>query len=177
MITRASGAFKLAPMSWDLAVMTAALLPLPILVGLSAGSVPHGRVPWPIEVAVHGTGYFLVVLYLWIWLWFRPTRFVVLPHAVEIVWPLRHRWLPRNEITAVRILDRRELKERVGRSLRVGAGGLWGGFGWLSTQKRGRVRMYISRTDRFVWIERGTGQPWLITPEEPEEFVRAMTAK
>jgi hypothetical protein len=34
--------------------------------------------------------------------------------------------------------------------------------------------MYISRTDRFVWIERGDERPWLITPEEPEAFVRAL---
>jgi hypothetical protein len=34
--------------------------------------------------------------------------------------------------------------------------------------------MYISRIDRFVWIERVGGRPWLITPDEPEAFVRAV---
>jgi hypothetical protein len=38
--------------------------------------------------------------------------------------------------------------------MRVGAGGLWGGF---------------------VWIERGAGRPWVITPEEPQAFVRALS--
>ena len=36
--------------------------------------------------------------------------------------------------------------------------------------------MYISRTDDFVWIERGAERPWLITPERPEEFVDALGA-
>jgi hypothetical protein len=58
---------------------------------------------------------------------------------------------------------------------RVGAGGLWGGFGWLWTEKRGIVQMYVSRTDRFVWIERGAERPWLISPENPEAFVRLLT--
>jgi hypothetical protein len=26
-----------------------------------------------------------------------------------------------------------------------------------------------------VWIERAGGKPWLLTPEEPEEFVRALS--
>ena len=55
------------------------------------------------------------------------------------------------------------------------AGGLGGGFGWLWTQKRGVVRMYISRTDGLVWIERRSERPWLVTPEKPEAFVRALT--
>jgi hypothetical protein len=52
---------------------------------------------------------------------------------------------------------------------------MWGGFGWLWTRKRGIVQMYISRTDRFVWIERAGERPWLITPERPEEFVAALS--
>jgi hypothetical protein len=36
--------------------------------------------------------------------------------------------------------------------------------------------MYISRTDGFVWIERVSGRPWLITPEQPEAFVRALSS-
>jgi hypothetical protein len=34
--------------------------------------------------------------------------------------------------------------------------------------------MYVSRTDGLVWIERAGGRPWLVTPEEPEAFVRAL---
>jgi hypothetical protein len=118
--------------------------------------------------------YFLVAIYAWVWLRFRPSRFVVLPDALEIEWPLKYRRIARNEITAVRLVDPAELWRDIGWGMRVGAGGLWGGFGWLWTKRRGIVQMYISRTDRFVWIERRGLRPWLITPEDPETFVRAV---
>jgi hypothetical protein len=34
--------------------------------------------------------------------------------------------------------------------------------------------MYISRIDRFIWIEHMDSRPWLITPDRPEAFVRAL---
>jgi hypothetical protein len=76
----------------------------------------------------------------------------------------------------VRLIDRDELRRQVGWGMRVGAGGLWGGFGWLWTTRRGIVQMYVSRLDRFVWIERGGERPWLITPDRPEMFVAALGA-
>ena len=75
----------------------------------------------------------------------------------------------------MRQVDRQELRRDVGWGMRVGAGGLWGGFGWLWTSRRGIVQMYVSRLARFVWIERGKERPWLITPERAEEFVAALT--
>jgi hypothetical protein len=77
----------------------------------------------------------------------------------------------------VRLIDRDELRREVGWGMRVGAGGLWGGFGWLWTTRRGIVQMYVSRLDRFVWIERGSERPWLITPDRPESFVAALSAR
>jgi hypothetical protein len=119
---------------------------------------------------------FLVAIYAWIVLWFRPTLFVVGPREVEIVWPLRRRAIARDDIVAARLTDKHALRDEVGRAMRVGAGGLFGGFGWLWTEKRGMVRMYISRTDGFVWIECRSGRPWLITPERPDAFVRALSS-
>src|SRR5690349_16485931 len=118
----------------------------------------------------------LVLIYVWIALWFRPTCFVVQPRTLDIVWPLRQRQIPRDDIAAVRLMDKHELEREVGRSMRVGAGGFGGGFGWLWTEKRGVVRMYISRTDGLVWIERRRDRPWLITPERPDTFVRALSS-
>jgi hypothetical protein len=77
----------------------------------------------------------------------------------------------------VRVLNGSELKREIGWGLRVGAGGLWGSFGWLWTKRRGIVQMYISRTDRFVWIERVGGRPWLITPEQLESFARNLSSR
>jgi hypothetical protein len=116
----------------------------------------------------------LILTYAWVWTRFRPTAFVVHPRTLEVIWPLKRRQVSREEITAVRLVGRDELRRQVGWGMRVGAGGLWGGFGWLWTSRRGIVQMYVSRLDGFVWIERGGERPWLITPERPEAFVRAL---
>jgi hypothetical protein len=120
--------------------------------------------------------FFVAAVYAWVWMRFRPTRFVVTSDEVEIVWPLKRRVLRRSEITGVRAMDGAELRKEIGWGMRVGAGGLWGGFGWLWTGRRGIAQMYVSRTSDFVWIERGRERPWLITPERPEEFVRALAS-
>jgi len=67
------------------------------------------------------------------------------------------------------------MQKEIGSSLRIGAGGLWGGFGWLWTQRRGIVQMYVSRTDYFIWIERASGRPWIVTIDQPENFIRALS--
>jgi hypothetical protein len=103
-------------------------------------------------------------------------RFVVYPDRLEVRWPLKRRSIPRKDITEVRLIDKRALHNEMGWGMRVGAGGLWGGFGWLWTQRRGIVQMYISRTDGFVWIERVGDRPWLITPAQPAAFVRALSS-
>ena len=157
--------FRLAPMDFLMRLLTLALLALPPL--FLAIAVLGNR--WLL-----GPAAFLVAVYVWIWLWFRPTRFIVQPRVLEIVWPVRRRTIPREDVVAVRLLDKHELRREVGWAMRAGAGGLGGGFGWLWTQKRGIVRMYISRTDGLVWIERRDDRPWLITPERPEAFVRAL---
>ena len=95
--------------------------------------------------------------------------------VLEVIWPLKRRELPREAIVNARVIDAQELRAEIGTGMRVGAGGLWGGFGWLWTKRRGIVQMYISRTDRFVWIDCASGRPWLITPEQPEAFVHALT--
>ena len=159
--------FRLAPMDFLIRLLTLALFVLP---------------PLFLAIAVLGNRLlllptaFLVAIYAWIALWFRPTLFVVGPREVEIVWPLRRRAIARDDIVAVRLTDKHALRDEVGRAMRVGAGGLFGGFGWLWTEKRGVVRMYISRTDGFVWIECRSGRPWLITPERPDAFVRALSS-
>ena len=116
---------------------------------------------------------FVIGIYAWVWLRFRPSAFIVRPDAIDVEWPLKRRCIPRDDISNIRLLQQGELRREIGWGARVGAGGLWGGFGWLWTSRRGIVQMYISRTDRFVWIERKNGRPWLITPEKPQAFVSA----
>ena len=152
-------------MSRDLLIVTLVLLALPVVF---IGIAVTGR-----SILV-GPGLLLIIIYAWVWLRFRPTLFVVHPRELEVVWPLKRRRLNRDEITEVRLIDKAELRQKVGFGMRVGAGGLWGGFGWLWSARRGIVQMYISRTDDFVWIEFGGERPWLITPEQPTLFVRSL---
>lgn len=158
--------FRLARMSPLLLALTLFLLlpPLAFFVGALFGT----RI-----LAVPAV--LMIALYAWVWLRFRPSRFTVHRGGLRVIWPLKRRDIPREGISDVRVVDRLALKREIGWGLRIGAGGLWGGFGWLWTKRRGVVQMYVTRTDRFVWIERAGGRPWLITPEQPEAFVRALS--
>ncbi len=157
--------FALAPMSPLIRWLTLLLLALPVVFVAMAGSGAY---------FLSLPALLLIAIYAWVWLRFRPHTFVVHPNAIEVIWPLKRRRIPRDEISAIRVIDGEELTREIGWGTRVGAGGLWGGFGWLWTRRHGIVQMYISRTDRYVWIERGTERPWLLTPAKPEEFVRAL---
>ncbi len=157
--------FRLARMSPLILTLTLVLLALPL--AFFAGALFGRRL-------LSVPALFVVAIYAWVWLRFRPSRFVVHQRVLEVIWPLKRREVPREDISNVRLIDRHELRGEIGWGMRIGAGGLWGGFGWLWTKRRGIVQMYISRTDRFVWIERAGGRPWLITPEQPEAFVRAL---
>lgn len=168
--------FRLAPMDRAIYWMTVALLFLPVILAL-AGFVAasrDSRFGVPVFVAAQVPAVFASAIYAWIWLRFRPTRFVVHADRVEVLWPLKRRTIPRASIQNASIVDRAEMQRRAGFGMRVGAGGLWGGFGWYWTTKRGKVQMYVSRLDRFVWIERGHERPWMVTPENPETFIRAL---
>ena len=158
--------FHMAPMSaaiWGLTLFSLTI-PVGMLVGVYLG---YKLLLLPF--------YFIAGIYILIWLYFRPTRFVIMPRYIEVHWPLRRRQIDRSGIDAAQLLDTKTLKKNVGWCARVGAGGLWGGFGWLWTQNRGIVNMYISRTDSMVWIERRNNRPWLITPKHPQEFIAAIT--
>ena len=156
--------FRLAPMSGVIRTLTVALCVLPVALMASAAFYRGLAVPALLMLAI----------YAWVWLRFRPTRFDVHPWGLEVVWPFKRRTLRRDEISVVRLVGTRELRSEIGWCLRIGAGGLWGAFGWLWTSRRGIIQMYVSRTDGFVWIERAHGKSWLITPERPEAFVRAL---
>jgi hypothetical protein len=157
--------FALAPMCPLIRRLTLVMATVPVVLLVSGVIGPR---------ALFVPAMLVLIIYGWVWVRFRPTAFVVHRESLEVIWPLKRRRIPRGEISSARVVDRQELREEVGWGMRVGAGGLWGGFGWLRTSRRGIVQMYVSRLDRFVWIERGRERPWLITPDRPEELVRAL---
>jgi hypothetical protein len=165
-MSTAASSFPLARMSPLILALTLGLFLLPLL--FFTGALWNRLSALP--------GLLVLALYAWVWLRFRPSRFVVSRGTLEVIWPLKRRRIPRGSIGEARLIDNDELRREIGWGVRVGVGGLWGGFGWLWTQRRGIVQMYVSRTDGLVWIERIGERPWLITPAEPERFVHALTS-
>jgi hypothetical protein len=160
--------FPLAPMSLDISIMTWMVLALPL--GLFAAAL---GAPRPARFVLFGVTAFVVLIYGTVALWWRPLRFEVGGHSLMLVWPLRSRLVEGRQIKSVEILPRAEFRRRYGWGYRVGAGGLWGGFGLLVTSRES-FAMYVSRTDRFVVVRLRTGRPLLVTPAEPERFVAAL---
>jgi len=164
-----SNRFPLAPMSTGIAVLTAALLAMPVLfvaVALFAGGPPF----------LLGVGLLVAALYAAVWLWARPTAFEMDRESLRVCFPLWTRRIPLVEVAEVRRLDAAALRRELGFAVRIGVGGLWGGFGWLWTRRRGIVELYVSRIDDCALIERRGGRPLLVTPAETERFAGLLAA-
>jgi len=162
--------FPLAPMSADIRALTWIVLALPLALALGA-TLGRG----PARGVLLGVMVFVLLLYASVWLWWRPTEFEVDGTGLRILWPVRSRVVPAREIADAMVLTREAFRREFGWALRIGAGGLWGGFGWLYTSK-GLIGLYVSRTDRLVLVRLRTGRPLLVTPEGDERFVAALRA-
>ena len=146
--------------------MTAGLLLLPAFFAYASLTSPD-----PEGAALAGVGAFVVAIYGSVYFWWRPRGFAVEEGALTLVFPIRSKRIE-GVIKAERI-DRDELKRRYGWQARVGAGGLWGGFGWLYSS-RGWMEFYISRMDGYVLLTRREGLPVLISPERPDALIAAV---
>ena len=119
-------------------------------------------------------GIFMLLIYASVWFWWRPGSFEIDEGTLALKFPLRTISVKRADITACAAITPKELKNRFGNTYRVGAGGLWGGFGWLRTSKKSWIEFYISRQSDYVLIEREEQIPLLLTPTEPERFVEIL---
>jgi Bacterial PH domain len=164
-------AFRLAPMSALLWALTVPVLAVPVLF-----AVLGTRAPAPVSAVLWTVAGLLGLLYVGVWGWARPTRFEVGADGLVIVWPARRRRIPRHDVAGARLLAPGEFRREFGLAVRVGVGGLWGGFGWVWTSRGGMLDLYVSRTDGCVLVERRAGRPLLLTPEHPDQFVRALGA-
>jgi hypothetical protein len=157
--------FRLAPMSGIILSLTIALFFLPLAF--------FGAAVWSRGTPLLIGGVFVSLIYLLVWLYFRPTRFELSAETFTIVWPIRRYRVNLSDLRDAEMLSGREFKIRYGRAFRIGAGGLWGGFG-LMLIRGGRLRFYISRLDGYVLVHARVGRSLLITPERPAEFVRRL---
>ena len=158
--------FPLAPMDRLITALTWVLLAVPLIFVLAAA-----RTRQPPLALVAGL---LALLYLGVYLYMRPTRFEITPRDLILRWPIRQETIARSDVVAANVLSSAEARARLGLAIRVGVGGLWGGFGLLLTRGAGTVRMYLSRTGPLVLVELRNRRPLLISPSRPHEFVRAL---
>ena len=117
---------------------------------------------------------FFGVLYAMVWLFMRPNRFVLSPEGLDVVWPTRRRRIPRSHLILVEPVTRARLRAEFGTLMRVGAGGLWGGFGLLWSSRGKHLSLYVSRqSDGLILVRCAPSRSLLITPERPGEFLAA----
>jgi hypothetical protein len=80
--------------------------------------------------------------------------------------------IPIERVSNIRIITAKTFMKEFGWAIRIGAGGLWGGFGWLWTKNKGFVEFYISTTNYLVIIEHSNKKNLLITPNNPEQMLK-----
>jgi hypothetical protein len=150
------------PIRW----LTAALLLLPVGLALAAAADPARALAVPAAL--------VAALYAVVWLGARPSRFEVSERGLELVFPVWRRTIRAGNGLRARLVSAAEFRREFGLPLRIGVGGLWGGFGWLWTTRRGLVEFYVSRSDELVLVERDLGRPLLVTPQAPEAMVQSL---
>ena len=162
--------FRLAPMSGPIRWLTWVLMVIPI--GFLAAPLLDWRL-FPMDLF----GGVIALSYAFIGLYMRPSAFVATPAGLDILWPLRRRRIPRANLLGASEVDLADLRREFGLLLRVGAGGLWGGFGLAWSSRGEHLSLYVSRhADGFVLVRIRGGRSLLITPERPSDFVAAFSS-
>ena len=158
--------FAFAPMSRAIRVLTWLFLLIPAVMGLAVRAGANRSLGF---VAVA-----LLVLFFLVWFVLRPTRFEVTEDALLIYFPAWRRTIPLGPGVRATALEFKQFCAEFGTPMRIGVGGLWGGFGWLWTSRRGLVDFCISRGHGLVLVERESGRPLLLTPDNPQAMVEAL---
>lgn len=154
--------FPLAPMDGRVRLLSVGLLALSgVLVAAGAVLDQGGQ-------ALAGAS--LGLLCAAVWLLARPGRLSVEGTTLVLTYPLFRRRLPLQGLVDATSLSAEAFRQRFGWALRVGVGGLFGGFGWLRTS-RGWVEMAIAGAQGMVLLEWRGRTPLLVTPAAPERFL------
>ena len=153
--------------------MSAVFRLLTVLVFAVAGFFVVGAILGAESLAAAAAG--TVLLFVAVWLYSRPTEFLLSPTSLDIVFPIRTLRRTRDASFGARRVTAKELRKDFGFCLRIGVGGLWGTFGWLWTSRAGLVDVFVSRTDGLVLVTSREARPLLITPADPDAFVRAVS--
>jgi hypothetical protein len=102
---------------------------------------------------------------------FRPAGYVVTSEEVLVSRLLRDVPIKRADIRRVAALPARDLSA----SVRLfGVGGLFGYYGKYASHLLGRTTWYATRRDTPVLLETTDGKKYILTPNDPNAFVRAL---
>jgi hypothetical protein len=77
----------------------------------------------------------------------------------------------RHTFTAVQAVSKKE----VGLALRIfGNGGVFGYTGWFTTKTFGRMRWFVTNSEKMIIITLQNGKNIAVSPDETEAFVKAL---
>ena len=100
---------------------------------------------------------------------FSPRRYVVSPEGITIRAPASSRSIPASEIKSVKTAG--YAKPGVGLTWLAG---YFGYAGLFALPDGGTAKVYATRWNRMVQVETAAGDPYLLSPAEPEAFVEAV---
>jgi len=104
---------------------------------------------------------------------FRPLGYAVTDKELVVRRPLSNVRLKRTEIRSAQRVDR----DTTGGSIRTfGVGGLFGYYGHFANFALGRMTWYATRRDKAVLVTTKTNKKIVLTPDEPDSLVAALTA-
>ncbi len=110
----------------------------------------------------------LIVIYL-ITYFYRPVNYNITDTDLVIHRPLTDVIIPKKDIRNVIRLTKDQLK----RTIRTfGNGGLFGYYGKFANSKLGSMTWYATRKDTTILIETFDNKKLVVTPDEPEEFIK-----
>lgn len=102
---------------------------------------------------------------------FRPISYIILDEFLVIHRPLLDIKIALNEIENMVVLDSQELK---GTIRTFGVGGLWGYWGSFANSRIGAMKWYATRMSNAVLITTGNNKKIVLTPDDPELFVKRL---
>jgi hypothetical protein len=102
---------------------------------------------------------------------FRPISYIILDEFLVIHRPLLDIKIALNEIENMVVLDSQELK---GTIRTFGVGGLWGYWGSFANSRIGAMKWYATRMSNAVLITTGNNKKIVLTPDDPELFVKKL---
>lgn len=100
---------------------------------------------------------------------FHPSGFILEAGSMIIARPFINKSISYSEVTSIEPLDPDDIRN----ALRTfGVGGLFGYYGKFYNRKLGAMTWYLTRRDRLVLITTNNTKKIIISPDDPENFIR-----